>query len=214
MLGRITGIDDLRYDPMYFGGGTHENRDGQALDLHIDFNYHPLTGWHRRLNLIVYLNPEWEPSWGGALALHRDPYDPAADSAVQILPLFNRGVVFETTERSWHGFDRITLPPGGTTGSRRSVAFYFYTEARPDAETAPTHSTIYVDRDLPGHLVPGHTLSVADCQALQAMLHDQRGHSRRLYRQIEQLQAELEHSPLGRVLAMLRRRLARWRMRR
>jgi hypothetical protein len=90
LVGRITGIAGLRYDPWYFGGGTHENRQGQDLDPHIDFNYHPMTRQHRRLNLIIYLNEEWDDAWGGSLQLHRDPHlEPAEDQIVTVTPLLN-----------------------------------------------------------------------------------------------------------------------------
>ncbi len=214
LVGRITGIPGLLYDPMYFGGGTHENRQGQALDVHIDFNHHPATGWHRRLNLIVYLNPGWQPEWGGALELHRDPYDAAKDEVVEVLPLFNRCVIFETTEHSWHGFRRITLPPEQAGTSRRSLALYFYTEERPAEETGPTHSTVYVDRGLPERFVAGYTLTQADRDELDALLTNQTGHNRRLYREIERLQGELERTTLNRLAGALRRRWARYRVRR
>ena len=125
LLQRVTGIADLRYDPWYLGGGTHENRDGASLAPHIDFNFHPVERWQRRLNLIVYLNPEWQDHWGGALSLYRDP---AADPtpATRVVPTFNRAVLFETHDHSWHGFDRIGLPADRRDLSRRSLAFYFY----------------------------------------------------------------------------------------
>ncbi len=167
--GAITGITDLLYDKDYVGGGTHENLDGQELDIHVDFNYHPATFQHRRLNLILFLNPEWSESWGGSLELCVDPWDPSSAEVVRILPLANRAVLFETTERSWHGFSRITLPPGKRELSRRSIAVYFYTKKRPAEETAASHATVYIPRPLPTHLQPGHTLTECDLEELQRL---------------------------------------------
>jgi hypothetical protein len=186
LIGRITGIDDLRYDPWYFGGGTHENRQGQDLDPHIDFNYHPRTRQHRRLNLIIYLNEEWNDAWGGSLQLHRDPYlDPAEDEIVTVTPLMNRCVIFETSEHSWHGFQRIELPPARLGLSRRSFAVYFYTDTRPPEQTAAEHSTVYVERHLPARFAAGYTLTEADALELRRLLARRDQHLQRLYRQLQ-----------------------------
>jgi hypothetical protein len=180
-LGEITAIDHLLYDPDYSGGGTHENQHGQDLDAHVDFNYHPKRPVHRRLNLILFLNPEWKREWGGCLELYRNPWDPDADSAEPIVPLANRCVVFETTENSWHGFHRIVLPEERRRQSRRSLAVYFYTKERPAAETAPEHSTIYVPRPMPRHLQPGYTLQPEDVQQLDVLLRRRDDQIRFLY---------------------------------
>ena len=215
MIGRITGIPDLLYDPWYFGGGTHENRNGQDLDAHVDFNRHPLERWHRRLNLIVYLNHEWDDAWGGSLQLHSDPRS-ADDRITTITPLFNRAVIFETTEWSWHAFPRIVLPPQRQDLTRKSIALYFYTKDRPADELAETHSTIYVDQPLPQRFTPGMTLAAHDVEELRLLLARRDQHTQRLYRdltdltgKLEQAQAILRKSRLGRLAWFVRRLLAR-----
>ncbi|HET6604953.1 MAG TPA: 2OG-Fe(II) oxygenase [Xanthomonadaceae bacterium] len=219
LVGRVTGIPDLQYDPHYFGGGTHENRHGQDLDAHVDFNRHPIDGSHRRLNLIVYLNHEWQDHWGGSLQLHSDPRS-EHDAVTTIAPLFNRCVIFETTEWSWHGFPPIDLPAERRQLTRKSVALYFYTRTRPAGELADTHSTIYVDRPLPARFAPGFTLGEADVQELRVLLTRRDMHLQRLYRDISSLTTELEgakaalqQGPVGRMGWFARRLAARRRPR-
>lgn len=198
-LGQVTGIARLKYDPHYFGGGTHENRPGQDLDVHIDFNRHPVTQWHRRLNLIVYLNPVWEAGFGGCLELHSEPRKPAEDRIRQVVPAFNRCVIFETTESSWHGFTRIVLPPGCSQDARRSVALYFYTVDRPAAERADKHSTVYVDRPLPARFQPGLTLQQSDVDELHSLWDRRMQHNQMLYRDLQDLQAQLDRALAARL---------------
>lgn len=192
LVGKITGIEDLQYDPFYFGGGTHENRDGQDLDPHIDFNYHPITSQHRRLNLIIYLNEGWEEAWGGSIQLHRDPYrEPGDDEIITVAPLMNRCVIFETTEHSWHGFEKIQLPADQKDRSRKSFAVYYYTDTRPEAETGEEHSTIYVERHLPGRYRDGMHLSGEDVEEIKRLLSRRDQHLQRLYRDNQRLRSEL-----------------------
>ena len=62
----ITGIRNLEADPLLVGGGMHMMARGGRLDVHVDFNMLPDRGLHRRLNILVYLNPEWHEEWGGS----------------------------------------------------------------------------------------------------------------------------------------------------
>lgn len=188
-LSACTGIEELLYDPFYFGGGTHENRSGQDLDLHIDFNLHPLTNWHRRLNLIVYLNEDWNAQWGGNLVLREDPRD-LLSTSVSVTPSKNCCVIFETTESSWHGFEQIQGPFEDT--GRKSIALYFYTRKRPPEETAPAHSTIYIESPLPEHLQCGYTLGEDDIRDLQILLKRRDDHLDRIYGENQRLQALLD----------------------
>jgi hypothetical protein len=192
-VGQLTGIPELLYDPWYFGGGTHENRDGQDLDAHVDFNRHPVEAWHRRLNLIVYFNREWDDAWGGSLELHSDPRSPD-DRIKLVTPLYNRCVIFETTETSWHGFSRIGRAPGQPPLSRKSIALYFYTKQRPAEELADAHSTIYVDRPLPERYRTGMTLADDDVQELRILLTRRDQHNQRLYREITALTSQLHEA--------------------
>lgn len=127
----LTG-KDLFVDPAFHGGGFHQSGDGGYLDMHVDFNVHPLQpSWLRCLNILLYLNKDWETRYSGQLLVRSDPdEEPRA-----IDPLFNRGVIMVTNDHTWHGFRRMALPPGIT---RKSIATYAYELVDPAAVRAHT----------------------------------------------------------------------------
>jgi len=169
-VSRLSGLPDLILDPAMFGGGTHENLHGQELDPHVDFNLDQAEQLHRRLNLIVYLNKGWCPEWGGGLEIHSNPRRPEENQIQTYNPIFNRAVLFETNEYSWHGFPKIELPEDKRHLSRKSISIYLYTKDRPAEEIAPRHGTFYVQRPLPQGLAPGHVLSAEDILELRRLL--------------------------------------------
>ena len=131
-LQELSGIKEtLIPDPYFEGGGCHQIKKGGFLKLHVDFHKHKLMNLDRRLNVLVYLNKDWEEEYGGHFELwERD----MSKAVVKIAPLFNRMAIFSTTGDSWHGHpDPLTCPEGM---SRKSLALYFYTNGRPSTEVS------------------------------------------------------------------------------
>ncbi|WP_206364432.1 2OG-Fe(II) oxygenase [Sphingomonas pokkalii] len=182
LMQRITGIDDLQYDPWYYGAGTHENFHGAGLEAHYDFNIHPHTAYHRRLNAIIYLNKDWQPEWAGDISFHTDPWDLKNDQKKTVIPEFNRCVIFETTESSWHSVGRVSLPPEERHRSRKSFTIYLYTKSRPAEETAPEHGTVYVPPPLPSHIRAGHVLTEADMEEVNRNLEQRHDYLKQMYK--------------------------------
>jgi 2OG-Fe(II) oxygenase superfamily len=170
LISRITGIEDLLPDERRFGGGTLESFQGQEEDPHLDSNYDEQRWVHRRLNLILYLSKEWDEAWGGLLELHSNPRRPDENEIKAILPLFNRCVIFETREHSWHGFTRIQLPADKQNVSRRSISITLYSKERAAEEIVPPHGTFWVQRPLPKHIRTGHLLSEDDVEDIQRLI--------------------------------------------
>lgn len=137
-LERLTGITGLIPDPHLVGGGLHRIERGGFLDIHADFNQHSVLRLDRRLNLLLYLNPDWDEEWGGQLELW-DSSMRACES--RISPTFNRCVIFNTTDSSFHGHPHPLACPSSI--ARRSFAFYYYTNGRPLDERTEAHSTLY-----------------------------------------------------------------------
>jgi Rps23 Pro-64 3,4-dihydroxylase Tpa1-like proline 4-hydroxylase len=147
-ISELTGIPNLMADSMIEGGGLHQSGRGGYLNVHTDFSKHHFhTKWHRRVNLILYLNPQWDEKWGGSLELwEKWPDGKMKRCAAKYPPLLNHALIFTTDERSLHGFpDPLTCPDGEV---RKSLALYYYTL---DTRTeVPAHSTDYFPRPQDG----------------------------------------------------------------
>lgn len=136
----ITGIPGLTWDPSYAGGGMHQTARSGWLDVHVDFNYNENLHYHRRLNILLYLNPTWDPEWGGHLELWDQDVSVCHHS---IVPSLNRCVVFTTSEISYHGVTAVRCPEGY---QRQSFAAYYYTREAPVGWDGTKHSTVFKAR--------------------------------------------------------------------
>ena len=139
-LEELTGINGLIADPHLRGGGLHEIERGGRLGVHADFNFYKRMGVWRRLNVLVYLNLEWDESWGG----HLEFWDREGKNCMaRVVPTFNRAVIFDTSSRSFHGHPHPLDCPEGH--SRKSLALYYYTVDYPYPDDLTPHSTVFVD---------------------------------------------------------------------
>jgi 2-oxoglutarate-Fe(II)-dependent oxygenase superfamily protein len=146
-LEKLTGIEGLVPDPHFVGGGLHQIEPGGHLKVHADFNRHPRTDLERRLNILIYLNRDWQDEYGGAFEL----WDENMTAAVEkVMPYFNRCVVFSTTSTSYHGHpEPLTCPEDRT---RKSIALYYYSKTRPAEQQGQAHNTLFQAR--PGEELP------------------------------------------------------------
>ncbi len=135
-LEEITGIKDVQEDPTMLGGGIHRTTQGGRLEIHADFNIHPATGKHRRINALLYLNSDWKPEHKGELELWSKDM---MKCEKKIEPISNRLVIFRITDDAFHGhpIHWNSLTP------RLSFAFYYYTNDRPQEEKAPFHWALW-----------------------------------------------------------------------
>ncbi len=140
-LEKLTGINGLIPDPDYDGGGMHQTKKGGHLGMHVDFNKHDKLDLYRRINVLLYLNKDWKDEYGG----HLEIWDKDMKHCYnKVLPIFNRCVIFTTSEGSHHGHpDPLTCPEDRT---RKSLAWYYYTSHKPENIDDTSHSTLFQPR--------------------------------------------------------------------
>jgi Rps23 Pro-64 3,4-dihydroxylase Tpa1-like proline 4-hydroxylase len=139
-LEKLTGIKRLVADPYLAGGGLHKILPGGKLGIHTDFNRNEIINLHRRINVLVYLNEDWEESFGGHFELWSEP---TGAQKTKILPIFNRMTIFNTTGNSFHGHpEPLTCPP---ERARKSLALYYYTAEKDELQSKNDHGTVFID---------------------------------------------------------------------
>lgn len=165
-LGYIMGVSDLIADPDLIGGGIHETGPHGLLDVHVDFNFVRDRNLYRRLNILLYFNRDWQDEWGGRLELwDRD----VVRCEHSFAPVFNRCIIFATSDISFHGVTAVTCPPGVT---RKSFAGYFYTQQPPPGWTGHEQGTVFKAR--PNERFKGRVLMPGEhiVHRLRTRLHD------------------------------------------
>jgi len=113
--------ENVFVDPINHGGGLHQGKKNSFLDMHLDFNYHPLQKyWFRNMNLLLYLNRDWQPNYKGHLKLK----DLRSGEEKELEVPFNRLIIQQTRAYTLHGYDMTNFPENKY---RTSIATYAYT---------------------------------------------------------------------------------------
>jgi Rps23 Pro-64 3,4-dihydroxylase Tpa1-like proline 4-hydroxylase len=173
-LSYITSIPNLLADEELIGGGIHVTGPGGRLDVHVDFNFLEDRQLHRRLNILVYLNPVWDERWGGHIQL----WDRQVKECLQqFAPALNRCVIFETSETSFHGVVPVAAE---APFARQSFAGYYYTREAPQGWSGKAHSTMFKAR--PAERLKGYVL-----MPVERVSHHLTENTRRVKRGIKRL---------------------------
>ena len=134
-LQTLTSIKEkLISDPHLEGGGLHEIKRGGVLKIHTDFNRHPFLDLDRRVNVLIYLNKDWQNHYGGDLEFWNLNMSKCEK---KISPAFNTMAIFSTNDFSNHGHPELLNCPEEM--SRKSLALYYFSSGRPENEILSKH---------------------------------------------------------------------------
>jgi Rps23 Pro-64 3,4-dihydroxylase Tpa1-like proline 4-hydroxylase len=121
-----TGIKNIiRNNLDLRGAGVHKVYNDGFLCLHTDFDgyYDETHGLlDRRMNILIYMNPDWKPEYGGELQLCDKN---KGEISKKVLPILNRCIIF-ITPGNIHGHPEPLNIPENIC--RQSIATYYYTK--------------------------------------------------------------------------------------
>lgn len=142
LLSQMVGIP-LHPDPGLHGGGWHIHGPGGNLNPHLDYSIHPKLGLQRKLNLIIYVSEQLQEVHGGHLGFWASENGSPSHLVREIAPQFNRAVLFDTTQNSWHGMSQNLVQPAGIY--RKSLAIYYLCD--PPSVVDPRNRALYAPRE-------------------------------------------------------------------
>ena len=99
---------NLEIDPFRHYWGIHKYKDGDFLNIHADAGIHPKNKKKKHLTLGLYLSKDWKEQNNGHLELWTGQTANIDNAKIfeckkSILPIFNRLLLFECNDISWHG---------------------------------------------------------------------------------------------------------------
>jgi Rps23 Pro-64 3,4-dihydroxylase Tpa1-like proline 4-hydroxylase len=153
----ITGIPTLEGDPSLYASGISVMAPGDFLNPHIDNSHDGDIRVYRAMNLLYYVAPDWNAELGGNLEL----WDDGVHVATTVVSAFNRLVVMETNQHSWHSVAKVNADR-----PRLCFSNYYFSPTPPGG--APfRHVTTFTGR--PEEKLKRAVLKVSDGVVLNAV---------------------------------------------
>jgi len=127
IVSKITGIEALLPDEYLYAGGISLMHNDCYLNPHLDNSHDKDRNHYRVLNLLYYVTPNWDESYGGHLEL----WDRGVKQPCRTIRYrSNRLVIMITNRTSWHSVSKIEHQ-----GQRCCVSNYYFSPTPADTKT-------------------------------------------------------------------------------
>jgi len=121
---KITGIPHQLPDQSRLAGGVSALLKSHYINPHLDNSHDVDKKLYRAVNLLYYATPDWKIENGGNYEL----WDESVNHRIIVPSLFNRLVVMETNQTSWHAVNPVLCET-----PRLCVFNYYFKEQSPTA---------------------------------------------------------------------------------
>jgi len=130
----ICGFPSIFPDAFLYAGGLSMMAKGNFLNPHLDNSHDKDRKLWRVLNLLYYVTPDWEDSYGGNLELWPNGLK---EKPITITSKFNRLAVMATHHNSWHSVNKVFAD-----NTRCCVSNYYFSDT-PVRKTDTFHVTSF-----------------------------------------------------------------------